>query len=776
MKKTRKFSNFHREWSWILFCMPIIFVASIILSICDVKYNWLYNVSSDRLINAIGIGCQIVSSVICCLISILGISFSLQDSEYFGIKINKLFALRIDKHFSFKWSFIISIIILVMNVISYILNWLIMCLGLSIISVIFCIYILCTEIPVMTLNYNSLIAILKSRFITPLKNNDPLEDDFNKAIGYLIRVKSLQVVYNIFKDETNKNKAYNLGLLLKLFNIQMNLITELDIIDSARDRKIFIENARKSSLEVLSGVFNIYEIVGDDILCYSQYVTNVLYKLLNTKWYYKETAYAVADSICFCANIDSLNPKQKDFFLYVTITLITSTVKVNNFELLIAIRKVLSEFTHILSNRCTSTVIFATTSMFLYYMAELETEVPNNVKENIHKFISEDGIEDNTQIISWKNLFKVFSYNYAIDYSDFIRCFHLNQFNLEFMLNSNIAHSCIMTDEFVNFWYLTNLFNSKKLFNYDYSKELYPLTQGHINYFLKQFVKDCYIEKDFTPNERMKKIVAFYDNDKRLFDIFTILEKNNHPFLNYINKLKIDEFEVETKKAANIENLDLTTNIEPMIKSKLNEEWGFSEVISLEEQPLFTFYLRMQKNPENIHDYNGYVADYFCDRIFYELNHYLESKKLYKKINNIDELSVNIMSKDVDTVTEESVYISTKISENNLKEKIEATLKRAKKISSRILPRIAFILEDGFAFNVSIEKFEALDLTLEQLNKEIDKCKRADGQYVYDGVFLSREEVAKYIKNKYIIFQLIFKYAVCATPDSLIVYDYNDNV
>ena len=67
-----------------------------------------------------------------------------------------------------------------------------------------------------------------------------------------------------------------------------------------------------------------------------------------------------------------------------------------------------------------------------------------------------------------------------------------------------------------------------------------------------------------------------------------------------------------------------------------------------------------------------------------------------------------------------------------------------------------------------IEEFIAKDLNEDQLNKQVDNYKRSDGQYVYEGVFMQREEVAKLIHDKYVIFTLIYSFKINAKKNGII--------
>ena len=92
-------------------------------------------------------------------------------------------------------------------------------------------------------------------------------------------------------------------------------------------------------------------------------------------------------------------------------------------------------------------------------------------------------------------------------------------------------------------------------------------------------------------------------------------------------------------------------------------------------------------------------------------------------------------------------------------------------MNSKILKSPVLILKDGYKYNILIKDFSVENLTEVQLNNIVDEYKRTDGQYVYDGLFLPREKIAKLINNKYAVFTIIFKYKIETYPGALIKID-----
>lgn len=66
------------------------------------------------------------------------------------------------------------------------------------------------------------------------------------------------------------------------------------------------------------------------------------------------------------------------------------------------------------------------------------------------------------------------------------------------------------------------------------------------------------------------------------------------------------------------------------------------------------------------------------------------------------------------------------------------------------------------------------DLTPETISQKVDEYRRTDGQYVYDGAFLTREELSRIIKDTQVIFQVVFSYKISTYEDSIIILNEND--
>ena len=162
MKTLKNFINSFKEnklFYIINVIMGLIFIASIVISVLNSRYQfikWSTNYS-----DTIGVSSQIITAIIALVVSVIGISVSLQNEECYGIKVSKLFLLRIELHYSFLQIILISILLSASNLLLYMCNLTIAAIGISLISVIFCVYIAYTEIPLLMKEEKAILKLLR---------------------------------------------------------------------------------------------------------------------------------------------------------------------------------------------------------------------------------------------------------------------------------------------------------------------------------------------------------------------------------------------------------------------------------------------------------------------------------------------------------------------------------------------------------------------------------------------------------------------------------------
>ena len=250
----------------------------IILQKCFYLYSFYWD---QGIKNALGIGSQIITACIVCILQILGISFSVQTNEWNGLKLYELREMRKDKHFSFFITTIISICSLIICIFCYSFELYIICIGASICAVILCVYVLYTELPLLTMNQDAMLKIIRDNIVSEFKPNELLTSKRIKAIEYIILDKDVIAIYNSLK--LNNQIEYNKHLLKNLLDIQEKMAFKLDTISDDSLKQKIIDNFWGTIRSIFNGKFdgefNIIDILME-IEGYKRHIVSVLFQLL----------------------------------------------------------------------------------------------------------------------------------------------------------------------------------------------------------------------------------------------------------------------------------------------------------------------------------------------------------------------------------------------------------------------------------------------------------------------------------------------------------------
>ena len=78
------------------------------------------------------------------------------------------------------------------------------------------------------------------------------------------------------------------------------------------------------------------------------------------------------------------------------------------------------------------------------------------------------------------------------------------------------------------------------------------------------------------------------------------------------------------------------------------------------------------------------------------------------------------------------------------------------------------VTQNGFSFNCVLNNVEIRSLTKEELEKKVKNYQRADGQYVFEGVFLPQEEIIKIIQKKFMVVTVVFQHQVISSKKDVV--------
>ena len=760
-KKIKKEKINKNGFFLVIGLLTSILIVSIILQI--VYYS---RYSFDKTISdALGIASQIITAIIVCILQILGITFSIQTNEWYGLKLYELREMRKDRHFSFSATAAISISLLIANIICFFSNFLILCFGICLCTILFGVYVFCMEMPLLTLKQKVIFKIIKDQIIANYAPKDLLQPKYHDALRALIYEKNIPTVYNWLKSE--KDSDFNEKLMLKLLDIQETEAFRLETISDKRVLLRTVENYYGTIRNILDGSFNVIPILGKDSQNYQHYFTRVLFRLIECQYSKMIIERLCRDIVWAYISIKDSDKEQRKLFVNVMVAIITISVKNNDFRVIEELKKQYSLHYFGLTRETAtiSTSIFAIISFFLFYLAELEQETSDELRKRVIDFINTEGIVDNTQIISWKNLFLEFSRSFSIDYADFIEIYRDNEYNIEQMVTSPFAHNVVLNEETANDWYLANLLNKDNCYHDDYSQLLDDLTGGHINYYFESFIKNNFRDREFSPSDKLLKVIKFYSDNNNPFYSFSDNENDNHKLYAYYEGLKKEEFEIIAKKNAEISNESLEKKYKPLIENSFTKEWQYDSQIDLsgQKQKYISFIYERASNAIN-HD--ECLINILTESVYRDIRKNLDD--LQCTFDNLNELIKRVLEDDIVAATDNSQFIIYRIKDKELRENYSDKIQKLEKINSKILIGYYFIAKDGYKVRIKIDDFTATDLNEKLLNNEIERYKRSDGQYVYDGVFMQRKDVENFIRNKFVVYTLIFTYRILSTNQSIL--------
>ncbi len=749
--------------SFICCCaiMGIIFIMSFVISVIDRTHqliNW-----PDGYGDIIGVALQVIITIVTMIISIIGISISLQNENVFRCKLTTLCALRKRIHYSFLQIIIISISLCIFNIAFYMLDLKAAVIGTSITSLFFLLQVIYLEVPTMVKTEYAVKSILKDNFIDSHLHNLEMSKSVKDAVRYLLYSDNLKNTFEFFKDDFDQE--YNEYVLIKLLEFQKDLAGDLETQYNNRERLIIESSLLENVLDVLLRQITIPDNVYSKVIENKYLLICVLlqiHKLPEGQDRFTEKVGSLI-ILLFDSKNSSIN---FDLIADVIIILSAETIKTGDMSIITDLRRQLSNFQYSLRQASYALDVFALLSMYLYYLSCSDPDVPSQIKQTIKKWIGEGNIiEKGTKITSWKKMFSQVKSHFPVDYNRFLSLAMRNSDTLEYYLFGSGAKWVIFEPSYVAQWYLTNWLNTTPPNNYDFSALInqYPDLKNDLKYIGNKCFNG---NRVFVATAEMNQIVEFYSDSKDHFLYFKIAEQVNHYFFNFINNLNYAELKSNADQAANLDKNDLAQKITNEIRMVLFSEWGFDPKQAVNDEKQY-FYLLFEKTPEAI-NFEQCIINCCVDSVLVELQNATQKTIVYND-EQFDNNIQNILAKRPKYVTpvvkNTLPYIINSESLNN--ELIEVC-DNCNEFQSRILGDMTIVLtDDAFRFNCEILKVELRALSDQELANKVEKFQRADGQFVFNGVFLPREEIIDIVRKKYNVLSIIIKYKVVSTNENV---------
>ncbi len=739
----------------------LFFILSLIFSVFDKIYNiipWNENMS-----DTIGVAVQIITAISSLVVSVIGISISLQNDEYFGIKISKLYTLRVEKHFSILQIIVISIILCGINLFYYMIDLYVAAITVSVISVAFAIFVACVEVPVMSKDEKAIIKILKNNLLFNHYNKKESSKELKDAVKYLLCHKNLKDTFNELKSD---DEEYNKALFFKLLEFQHDIAFSLK---SILDEQILYEVSGSLLENVFDVILNIFEF--DDtffkeIEKNKYLLTRVLFRLEETPAIQKRLREKISGLCQLLTFSQHLKVPDTNFLAYIVIILVSETVKQGDFGIIKALRKEYSSLMHNFRKEDVSVDIFAIVSMHLYYLCNSDARIPTELKKDIKYFINEEAyIEEFYRIESWKTLFNNMLQEFNVNFENFIKLGLLLSDSLEYWVYDNRAHFVVLHSGYFVNWYLTNLLSSSRIRLFDFSKLNINFTET--KHYIKSFGDNCLDENgQFIITDEMMNIVCFYDEESKRLEKFQVFENTHHKFFNYINELKIESVNNEIEQVRNISFEEFSDEIRSDITNVLVKEWGYNNSIDI-TNPKRSFAVLIEMFPDAI-NFKESILDYCRESVLFDIKNAIKSKRIYNDDSFDDNINI-LLSKKIKYATEniKSIIPDYYIHNEELKQRYMEKCRSLEVFDSRFLSTSTLVVENGFSFNCIINSVVIRKLNESELSEQVSKYQRTDGQYVFNGAFMPKEEITKIVNEKFVVITVVIQHQVNSSEETV---------
>lgn len=752
------------KWRSLLFIlMNALFVGIIALSIflSAKKYEPLTRLLDAETTRFI---CEYTTAIVTLIVSTIGISISLQQEDRYGISVREFNKLRPELHYSITVFILLAILILVCNVICCVVGAYIVSLGVSCVSILFCIYIVCYEVPHMMKNEKRMWRTIKYALLYEWKYGRREIKNLNTVLETLL-TEDNNLKDTFYRIKSNDEKFSNF-LVSRLLDVLQMVPVKIKDTKSERKRDEMVDSIMRNLMDICYFDFDILPFYSHNPLnCYGKivYILACLRRISR----YKEK---VDDFIAIRVNqLRPGQPQEKaDFIMLVVLSIATNCIREGDFSFIKSFQERISINYYELGMDNYESILFGLLSMQMYFLCEDSNYASDELKNAIKEHIQWTGIRHYTKIYSWTTLFSAFINRFDVSFEKYMYYFSCNE--LEFDVKRYFdAQFVVLTREYVFDWYLTCVLCSYNANRYDFKKLC--VNDEYIRYF-KGFGNRCFQDTDvFTIPHKSESIIKFYPQNRDVMELFIMVENRTHRLFQFINNLRENDLQQEIDKAKSVNNEAITSEYEADMSKAITEEWGYDADLDVSSSTLKSMAILFEKSSQAI-NYKEVMLDVLKRSLFQEIKTNTSCKVVEGQdgfIKNFD-MPLRTSYKYVSEATES---LSCFIKDEQQREEYASFWHGAEKFSSNILLGCAFVKEKGFSFNLQFDTFIIRDLTQAEADEEVAKYKRVDGQYVFEGTFLTREKIKEYISAKYGVMMISMRYAVQTFPGSIIEVVFN---
>lgn len=727
-----------------------LFTLGVLSFIILFDYFNKFSICMNEIISTI---CQIVTTVMCSVMSILCISITIQNETIYGVSRRKFDNLRRDIHFSVKRIIITTIIFSFICIITYLFHLYVSCLFTSFFMILFGLAACICEIPIMCREETKILNVIRKSLKYCIISGKDLPSDLKLIIQNIVTEDyTIKSLYKVFNE--NENSSYNEKLLIKLLEIHCDYCFELSKLEETI-KNIKAERILKNIEDILSfkDDYNIIEITNNKIFYYLHLISNVLFKTYEIKSTNRKTIHLIIDNLPF---IDGYKRKeQRKFFLMIALRMISISVTSSDLNLVYELKRVCSNWKYSLNRGGALTTIFALISMHLVYLCNSAVNVPQELIQQIKKFIEDSSLLNDNKTMSWVELYSIFLDEFSLEVEEFINFFKMNDGYWDMKIFDYQAHIIVFDERYALKWFFANLFSSYSATYYDYNQLL------EVNFEFSDtlmHVGDEILNNSSTKREILK-FVTFYLKDKNFiyFDSEEEYEGKFRTFISNLHKKVINDLIKDIKSGDKIKMAnEFQNNIINSIKSQLE----YCEDFNLDEMSLKIYKIIFEFKSFSI-NYNEVLTEYLINQIKHEIVKNITIKKI--EYSDMFELKKYLKGYKKICVSETHKNKAIKILKaNELSEKMDIIV-----LKNSILSEYYTICNEIIKFGINIV-INIEELSKKQILEKVEEYKVNDSRYIYEGAILSREELESIVAKQYAVLELKLKYKI--NCENAIVY------
>lgn len=752
------------KWRSLLFIlMNALFMGIIVLSIfLSVKK---YNVFAGSLdLDMAKFICEYTTAIVTLIVSTIGISISLQQEDRFGVSVREFNKLRPELHYSITAFIVLSILMLVSNVICCVIELYIVSLGISCVSILFCIYIVCYEVPYMMKSEKRMWRTIKSALLCEWKYKRREIKNLNTVLETLLTEdNNLKDTFYKFKSVDDK---FNNFLASRLLDVLQNVPAKISDTESKRKRDEMIDSIMRNLMDILYFDFDILPFYSHAPLnCYRK-IVYLIVRLRNISEYEERIDDLIATSL---TQLRTEHPSEKaDFIMLIVLSIATNCIREGDFSFIKTIQERISVRYYELGKDNYESILFALLSMQMYFLCNNSNYASDKLKNAITEYIKWTGIRHYTRVYSWISLFSAFINQLNINFEKFIYYFSCNELDFDVKRYFDVQFVAL-TREYVFDWYLTCVLCSYNADRYDFAK---LCVEDDCRRYLKRFGDQCFQGTDvFTIPQKSESIIKFYQQRKDGLELFIMMENRTHRLFQFINNLKENDLQQEIAKAKSVRNEEIALEYQTDMINLIRNEWGYDKNIAVSSSRLKSLSIQFEKSSRAI-NYKEVILNVLKRSLFQEIRNNTHYNAIERKEDFIEKLEKPLKA-NYKYVNEDTESLSYYIKDKEQKDEYISFLSEAEKFSSNIFIESTFVKENGFSFNLQFDTFAMRDLTEAEADEEVAKYKRADGQYVLEGTFLTREKIKEYILAKYGVLTISIRYVVRTFLNSIVEVTFN---